>query len=275
VNPLCGFRVCLILLAYSGVASAQVSPPSTDERPDLRAPEQEAKRAYQEGQTHYNLGEYSEAVTAFRRAYELSSAPALLFDIAQAYRLSGDCAKALEVYRHFVRLDPGSSRRADADSQSAALDRQCGSQSRVPSVQIRPPDVAEPASTGSSASTQAKARPGARLGWILLGAGVGVGLAAGAIAWWNDDRYSTWAHENQALMMPAPTDTMQRAAWIARQNSNDNLWSSIRNVDRGVLVAAALSTACIVSATIVGLVRLGYRGDVKPRGAGDLTSWSF
>src|SRR5688572_2308317 len=70
--------------------------------------DKEGRSLFAQGQIHYSLGEYPQAVAHFRRAYELTAAPGLLFNIAQAHRLAGDCKLALEVYRHFVRLAPES-----------------------------------------------------------------------------------------------------------------------------------------------------------------------
>ncbi len=75
----------------------------------------EAERLYTEGQKAYDEQHYDVALKAWERSYELSHLPALIFNIAQAYRLHGDCAKALASYRKFVELDPTSDERANAD----------------------------------------------------------------------------------------------------------------------------------------------------------------
>src|SRR5262249_7041268 len=63
------------------------------------ATKSEARAIYESAVRHYNLGEYSEAAEAFKEAYRRTPTPELLYNIAQAYRLSGDCAKALGFYR--------------------------------------------------------------------------------------------------------------------------------------------------------------------------------
>src|SRR3954451_15882747 len=125
-------RWCALLLAWS-IAFATVcslawadDPAPADAKGPFTDTEKEARQLYSQGQIHYSLGEYDEAVAAFRRAYELTAAPGLLFNIAQAHRLNSDCKQALEAYRHFARLVPTSEHRGEAEKQSAALTVRCG-----------------------------------------------------------------------------------------------------------------------------------------------------
>src|SRR5262245_39858135 len=99
-------------MAAPSVARGQAA---RGDAPDAGSREKQARELFARGQTHYSLGEYEQAVADFRRAYELTAAPGLLFNIAQAHRLNGDCKQALEIYRHFVRLAPESEYRAEAE----------------------------------------------------------------------------------------------------------------------------------------------------------------
>jgi hypothetical protein len=63
----------------------------------------QAKALYDEGLRHYNLAEYPQAITAWKQSYLLSKRPLLLFNIGQAYRLSGDCPSALRFYDNYSR----------------------------------------------------------------------------------------------------------------------------------------------------------------------------
>ena len=81
--------VCIAMLV-AGVARAEPDDP---------------KKLYDEGTLHYNKGEYGEAVTLWQRSYDLTKAPLLLFNLGQAYRLKGDCAKALELYDSYLRIE--------------------------------------------------------------------------------------------------------------------------------------------------------------------------
>ena len=54
-----------------------------------------AEQLYDEGQQAFNRGDYPTAIARWRSSYEMSKLPLLVFNVAQAYRLAGDCAHAL------------------------------------------------------------------------------------------------------------------------------------------------------------------------------------
>ncbi|MGZ3427783.1 MAG: tetratricopeptide repeat protein, partial [Polyangia bacterium] len=66
--------------------------------------------------THYELGAFDDAIVEFKRAYELTSAPGLLFNIAQVYRMKKDAEQAVYFYRTYLRLMPDAPNRADVEA---------------------------------------------------------------------------------------------------------------------------------------------------------------
>jgi tetratricopeptide (TPR) repeat protein len=68
-------------------------------------------------------GNYDAAIAAFTEAYALAPSPALLFDLAQSYRLGGRCDDAAVMYRRFLATEPEADARAVAEAQLAALGR--------------------------------------------------------------------------------------------------------------------------------------------------------
>ena len=62
-----------------------------------------ARTERSQGTVALNLGNYDEAVEHFSRAYSLTQDAALLFSLAQAYRLGGKADKALATYSAFLR----------------------------------------------------------------------------------------------------------------------------------------------------------------------------
>lgn len=96
----------------SGRASAQTPAPSRARAPaDLAR----AKSAFDEGVRQYNVGDYATAVESFRTAYLSSGRADILFNIAQAYRLAGDCARAELSYRSYLREKPDAPDRAGVE----------------------------------------------------------------------------------------------------------------------------------------------------------------
>lgn len=87
----------------------------------------EAERYYQEGQLAYDRGDFDVAVAAWQRSYQLSNAPDLIYNVAQAHRLADHCTLALQSYRRFVELDPASPKRALAEGFIRELTPVCGS----------------------------------------------------------------------------------------------------------------------------------------------------
>jgi tetratricopeptide (TPR) repeat protein len=64
----------------------------------------DARQLYQRGTTAYALGHFDEAATLFEQSFAISNVPALLFDAAQAHRLAGHKARALELYQSYLRF---------------------------------------------------------------------------------------------------------------------------------------------------------------------------
>jgi len=220
--------------------------------------EKEARLLFAQGQIHYSLGEYDLAVSAFRRAYELSAAPGLLFNIGQAHRLNGECKPALEAYRHFVRLVPTSEYRAEADTQIAALTVRCGE--AAPPAPANRPEVVKPApsiaptsvpSIAAGATEAAPPRWSARrkASVALLAGGAGLGLVAGGISWWNNGRYDDWQTEDRRLANPTPG--IDPATWVAQQRDNDARLRSIQRVDTIDLVLAGTAIAAVVASAVL------------------------
>ena len=125
----------LAVLVCAGPASAQDSA------------EREARAHSERGMTAYHLAHYDEAIAEFEAAYELSRAPRLLYNIAQAHRLKGDCATALRVYVSYLGEEPAAPMRRQVEEQIAEM-RACVARrdehARAPSVSA-PPRRATPA----------------------------------------------------------------------------------------------------------------------------------
>jgi tetratricopeptide (TPR) repeat protein len=88
----------LVLIIVAAIATLEVAavadtPPS-------------AESLYAEGQAAYDKADYGAAITKWQASFELSGESGLLFNLAQAKRLAGDCAGAFATYRRFMTADP-------------------------------------------------------------------------------------------------------------------------------------------------------------------------
>ena len=105
--------VVVVLLTGTALAQAQTT--------DARATAQ-ARRMYDLGITHYDLGEYKQALTAFEDAYRAKRDAALLFNIAQCQRQLAHYEDAARSYRAFLRNSPDAPNRAEVKNLIEQMD---------------------------------------------------------------------------------------------------------------------------------------------------------
>jgi len=82
-----------------------------------------ARALAQRGRAFHDAGNYTGAIAAFTQAYVIAPSPALLFNLAQAYRLQGNCDDAALMYHRFLATNPGPEQRALAESHLASVER--------------------------------------------------------------------------------------------------------------------------------------------------------
>jgi tetratricopeptide (TPR) repeat protein len=140
----------------------------------------QGKALYDEGLRHYNVAEYKEAIAVWKQAYLLAKKPLLLFNIGQAYRLSGDCDQALTFYDSYIRDEPNIQNQEELD-QAVAQCKDAQAKAKQPPVDTRP-KVAEVQAPPPIAPPRAPEGGGGmgvmRIGGIAIGA-TGV-IVAGA-----------------------------------------------------------------------------------------------
>jgi len=120
--------LCFALLLVPAIAAAQ--PKSAGEW-------------FKEGETHYNLGNFSDAIEAFKKAFALetveSNKAVYLYNIAQSYRFAKDCSNAQFFYKRFLAMNPPLSpaKRAEIEARIKELE-DCARQQEA--IKNRPPD---------------------------------------------------------------------------------------------------------------------------------------
>lgn len=169
-----------VLTTVTGVARAN------EKLPPERVP-QKARELAEKGRAYHEAGDYLKAVAAFKEAYVLAPSPALLFNIAQAYRLAGDCDDAAWMYRRYLDTNPGPDRRSLAETHLASVEK-CGHGGLLV---VTPPVIdAKPPVPGSEPEIPAgnivDATPASRTKKAALWVGIGGGVAlvgAAYFAW--------------------------------------------------------------------------------------------
>lgn len=161
-----------------------------------------AEQLYAAGVEDFKAQRYDLAIQKFAAGYRLSAAPLFLYNLAQAHRLKGDCAEALNRYRAFLATDPTGTVRDHAEAHLAELEP-CsggveGDRGHVPAVQpplesaergskdtarataksvLETRDAARPARGLLPAAARSSTLPGDRRPGRKLGAAIGFGTA--------------------------------------------------------------------------------------------------
>ena len=101
-----------------------------------------ARERYRAGERSYKVGDFHEALAAFKAAYQFSPDPTLLYNIAQCYRQLGETKTALFTYRNYLRERPDAPNRTEVEARIADLERQAAAGAPGPAP---PPAHAPPA----------------------------------------------------------------------------------------------------------------------------------
>lgn len=102
----------LVALAARG-AQAQLT---ADQKQEMRQHYEKATRAY-------DIEKYGEAVDEYQKAYEIGGDPAMLYNIAQAYRLNKQLPDALHFYRRYLQRSPNARNREDVERKINDLEQ--------------------------------------------------------------------------------------------------------------------------------------------------------
>src|SRR5262249_36399535 len=114
---------------------------------------EKARAHFKSGLAAYTLGDYPKAAEEYEAAYAEEPDPALLYNAAQAQRLAGNKARALFLYRNYLRYFPNQSNRAEVREHIANLQAAIDSEQRAKNT---PPTDTKPANLDKGKSEQSK-----------------------------------------------------------------------------------------------------------------------
>jgi tetratricopeptide (TPR) repeat protein len=143
-----------------------------------------ARTLVERGRAAHDAGDYTAAIAAFTQAYVMAPSPALLFNLAQAYRLQGNCDDAALMYRRFLATNPAPEQRALAETHLAAVERCLHKIAlhipvetpAVRQIAMRPPEPIA-ATVAWSAPRRAQIEKDVGIG-LAIGGGVSLAVAA-------------------------------------------------------------------------------------------------
>jgi tetratricopeptide (TPR) repeat protein len=215
------------------------------------------------GIEHFRHGEYARAIDAFAASYARWPVAELLYDIAQAYRLLGDCDLALRYYRRFVSETTDAQLREKANARIASMSSCRALEPAAPEPANPPPAAVAPATAPAPTPPSAPrllpapaataAPPTLRRGYLISGiVAAGAALVLGGVAAYFSVETSARSTEVTHLIDQGGSWTPSSQAVEAAGQRDERA--------SGVLWGAAAAGA-IVGTTLLLVGRYARRGD--------------
>jgi tetratricopeptide (TPR) repeat protein len=172
-----------------------------------------ARKLFQSGTKHFDLGEYEQALGDFKEAYRIKDDPVLLYNVAQCHRMLKHNEEALRAYRTFLSRSPDPQYRADVEQKIAALQEAIDKQNKASTLPPRevipshandsgaaattPPPAAAASSDAALVASAPRPKPVYKRWWFwtaiggVAAVGLGVGLGVGLTRSANDRFFPT------------------------------------------------------------------------------------
>jgi tetratricopeptide (TPR) repeat protein len=139
----------------------------------------EARALIRAAKDQFDAGDFARAAALLSRARALVPTPATVYNLGRARERAGELPGAIEAYREYLALQPGSSDRKAVEATIEDLERRLDERKRLEALESAPPKVIEVAH-------QPPAPSRSLLPWVLGGLGVG-GIGAGIALGLNAD----------------------------------------------------------------------------------------
>jgi tetratricopeptide (TPR) repeat protein len=190
------FKSFLCVVACVLAVAVSVAPGGAEAMQASPAQKQEMMEHYERATRAYDIQKYQEAVEEYQKAYEIAGDPAMLYNVAQAYRLNGQLTEALHSYRRYLQRSPNARNREDVERKIADLEqtietrrkaaeaeaaaaRQARTPVTTPPAAVETPPVQAPQPPPSESSTNGKRVAGI----VVLSVGAAAVAVAGVSGW--------------------------------------------------------------------------------------------
>lgn len=234
----------LVWLMAPGAAAAQDTPALTVEQ------REEARDAFEAGRAAFAAGQYESALDHFERAYAITPAPELLYNIGQSADRLREDERALEAFRGYLDALPEAEDRAAVEARIVALERTLAER-RDAGERAAGPEGAPTEEPGPSPDGGSPAGPTGTdsmiAGWTTAGVGAAVAVAGIVLVGVADGR----AGEVES----APEGTPWRDVDAAYAQAHD------LSIAGGVLLG--VGAAAMVAGIVWGVVELGGASDTE------------
>ena len=108
---------------------------------------QRARELFTQGNTYFDLGQFDKAIDAWQNGYQLKNDPGFLYNIAQAYRTTGEAQKAIFFYKRYLSNSPKAHNRTEVEQKIEALQKQISLQEQA--KDLPPPGPFGPGNPGA------------------------------------------------------------------------------------------------------------------------------
>lgn len=133
------FKACL---AFGVLLALMAARPALAQLTPLQ--KQEMKQHYEKATRAYDVQKYTEAVDEYQKAYEIGGDPAMLYNVAQSYRLADQPSDALRFYRRYLQRSPNARNREDVERKIADLEKTMEERRKAAAAAAAPAPVAPP-----------------------------------------------------------------------------------------------------------------------------------
>src|SRR5262249_17400145 len=129
-----------------------------------------ARIHFQAGKQYYDRGHYNESISEFKEAYRLSNAPALLYNMAQAFEKMGDLQHAREYLQKYMETgQTGAGGRRARQDKRGQMEKRTADQRAAEGAQKQtaPPTAPQPEPVSEAEAP----RPYKVWKWVAAGTG--------------------------------------------------------------------------------------------------------
>jgi tetratricopeptide (TPR) repeat protein len=210
-----------------------------------------AKAHFKQGRAFFDRGNYERAIDEYKQAYAIDARPELLFNIAQAYRLSKKRAEALDYFKQYLAAQPDGAGAAEARRHVETLTKQ------IEQDQARPPDAPPPPPAPTPPEPSAPTvlvvyrdpNPGRglRIGGLAT-------MGAGAIALGVGLKFAFDARDAEDQLSSFTGDT-----WTRRE---EDIFDAGERANRNMKIMYAIGGTLVVGGGV--LFYLGMRANIAP-----------
>lgn len=138
----------------------------------------QARALYEVGTKNYRVGNYREALEAFKKAYLVKRDPAFLFNLGQCYRQLGDLENEVREYRAYLMELPAAPNRGDVEQFISEAEKEIDRRREANLAKPAPPITPAPVAATEPAPPPTTEKP--RSKWWIPVVAVGAAVVVGA-----------------------------------------------------------------------------------------------